>query len=229
MSDLELMTKGERILWKGKPKFSCFILETIFNFMLVVAIIWGALDFFFIRTALNNTSSAHLKETGIGNVMWIFFLVHLMPVWIYLGGVITSIIRYKHTEYIVTERGIYVSGGVISKNMEMKPFTDLAHITIHRGFFDNILGVGDVVSVCSHGSYNGMTQSPYMNSAHNHMQRSINICDIADYQEVFTIIKNAQTDVYADTMYPNAYRPDVNPGYRTSYTPDRDYDRYNNR
>ena len=216
MSDLELMTQGERILWKGKPNFKCFILESIFNPMLIVALVWGAFDFFFIGMMFNTRAFDDVPK-GISGFLIPFFLIHLMPVWIYLGGIITSIIRYKNTEYIITERGIYVSGGVISKNNEMKPFTDLSHVTIHRGVFDNIIGVGDVISTCHHGGYNASTSSPYMNSGHSHANAGINICNIAEYQEVFTIIKNVQTDVYADTMYPNAYRPDNNPGYNTKY------------
>ena len=30
-------------------------------------------------------------------------------------------------------------------------------------------------------------------------------------------IKKLQEDIYADTMYPNALRPEENPGYRTKY------------
>lgn len=212
MTDLEVMAQGERIMWKGKPKFSCFILETIFNPMLFFALVWGAFDLFAISTMMGSD-----VEQGMFIGAILFFAIHLMPVWIYLGGVITSVIRYKNTEYIVTERGIYVSGGVISKNNEMKPFTDLSHITIHRGVFDSILGVGDVISVCGHGGYNASTSSPYMNSRHNHGHSGINICDIADYQEVFALIKTLQTDIYADTMYPNAMRPEDNPGYNTKY------------
>ena len=218
MSDLELMTQGERILWRGKPNFKCFVLEAIFNPMLIFALVWGAFDFFVIGTMV---LAGKFEQSGYIGMLIPFFLFHLMPVWIYLGGVITSVIRYKNTEYIVTERGIYVSGGVISKNNEMKPFTDLSHIAVHRGFFDSILGVGDVISTCGHDSYNGATSSPYLHygrgrRTHNHNQ-GINICDIEDYQQVFTIIKQAQTDVYADTMYPNARRPENNPGYNTRY------------
>ena len=45
----------------------------------------------------------------------------------------------------------------------------------------------------------------------------INICNIAEYQEVFNLIKKMQTDIYADTMYPNDMRPEGNHGYQTKY------------
>lgn len=211
MTDLELATNGERIIWRGKPKFSCFVLETIFNPMLILALIWGGLDFTFIGAAFKADGVA---ESGMGLFIVFFFMIHLMPVWMYLGGVITSVIKYRNTEYIITERGIYISGGIVSVNIQMKPFTDLSHVNIHKGVFDQILGVGDVVMICDH-------TGPYVYSSrsrHSHSHPEFNICDVEDYQHVFKIIKEMQTDIYADTMYPNAMRPESNPGYNTGYT-----------
>lgn len=205
-SDLELMVgKNENILWKGKPNKKCFILESIFNPMLPFAIIWGLLDLSFIGMSILSGDSTMIL------FIFMFMLVHMMPVWIYLGGILLAFRKYKHTEYIVTDKGIYVSGGAFSYTFEMKPFTDLSHINLHRGIFDQWLGVGDVVSVCSH-------QNIASNSSHSHSSHGISICDISDYQEVFTMIKELQTDIYADTMYPNDLRPAQNHGYQTEYT-----------
>ena len=205
-SNLELMIgSNENILWRGKPNKKCFILESIFNPMLPVAVFWGLIDIFFIgmTVAFNGGSEMLL-------FLLLFMLIHMMPVWIYIGGVLLSIRKYKHTEYMVTDKGIYVSGGAFSYTCEMKPFTDLAHINLHRGIFDQWLGVGDIISVCSHQS---MTSS----SSHSHASHGISICDIEDYQKVFTMIKELQTDIYSDTMYPNDLRPEENHGYQTKY------------
>lgn len=212
MTDLELSTNGERIVWRGKPKFSCFVLETIFNPMLFFAIVWACFDIFAISTILK---TGDMAESGMGGFLIPFFLFHLMPVWLYLGGVITSVIKYKHTEYIITERGIYISGGIIAVNVQMKPFTDLSHVNIHKGLFDQILGVGDVVMICAHTGYD--PTMGYGRRSHSHSHENFSIVDIEDYQEVFKIIKEMQTDIYSDTMYPNAMRPDTNPGYNTRY------------
>lgn len=214
MSDFDTMLTGEQIVWRGKPKFSVFILETIFNPMLLVAIVWGAFDFNFIRLFFN-ASQGNAKE--MGGFLIPFFLLHLMPVWMYLGGVITSVIKYKHTEFAVTTRGIFVSGGILARTYEMKPFTDLSHVSIHRGILDSILGVGDVISVCNHASAINSSYGYSNNRNHNHVEKGLNICDIPDYQEVFTLIKRMQTDIYADTMYPNDLRPETNKGYNTRY------------
>ncbi len=206
-SDLKLMVgKNENILWQGKPDKKCFILESIFNPMFPFALIWGLVD----MTLLKGVRVAGAADNGLGLFMVGFFLLHMMPVWIYLIGVLFSFRKYRNTEYIITDRGIYVSGGTFTYTYEMKPFTDLSHINIHRGIFDQFLGVGDVVSVCNHtGNTSG--------GSHSHSSHGLTICDISDYQRVFSMLKDLQTDIYADTMYPNDLRPEMNHGYRTSY------------
>lgn len=204
MTDLQaLVGKNEKIMWQGKPNKRCFVLESIFNPLLFIAIIWAVFDFSIMGLAF--------QTSGMGIFMGGFMLFHLMPVWIYLAGVLFSIRKYKNTEYIITDRGIYVSGGTFSYTYEMKPFTDLSHIHIHRGLFDQWIGVGDVISECHH--------TTYTHSRNGRVPQGMNICNIADYQDVFNLVKQLQTDIYADTMYPNDLRPKENHGYRTEYTP----------
>lgn len=205
-SDLEAMVgMNESILWRGKPDKKCFILESIFNPMLPFALIWAIIDLVVIGFTFNASG---------GMLMFIlpFMLLHLMPVWIYIGGVIMSFRKHRNTQYIITDKGIYVSGGIFAYRYEMKPFTDLSHINIHRGIFDQWLGVGDVVTVCSHTGY-----SSNSSHSHSHSSNGLTICDIPDYQQVFAMVKQLQTDIYADTQFPNDLRPGENHGYQTQY------------
>ena len=196
-TDLELMIgKDEEIFWRGKPNKLCYILEGMFNPMLPFALLWLAFDSMFIVGIINGNA-----QLGAGLYMIVvFFLLHLMPVWIYLGGVLTVFRRYRHTEYIITSKGVYVSGGIFSYNCDMKPFAELARVNIKRSVIDQIIGVGDIVLT-------GSTKT----------SASIIIEDIANYQEVFNIVKKLQEDIYTDVMYPNALRPEENHGYRTKY------------
>ncbi len=211
-TDLELMVGDqEQILWRGRPNFKCFLLESFFNSMLPIAVIWALVDGSMIGTI--RMASAGAMAGGFGLAFLGFFLLHLMPVWIYLGGVLFSILKYKHTEFIITDKGVYISGGALTYNYEMKPFTDLSHINIHRGIFDQLLGVGDVIMVCAHTAYNTDTRNGH--SDHDH--EGFKIYDIPDYQKVFSMLKQLQTDIYSDTMYPNDMRPQENHGYQTKY------------
>ena len=215
-SELELMVgSNEEILWKGKPNKRCFILEGIFNPMLPFALVWFLFDSMFIAAFLGGVTISE-TPTAFTIIPIIFFLFHLMPVWIYLGGVIFVFRRYKHTEYIVTDKGVYYSGGLFSYTCNMKPFTELARVNIHRGIIDQIIGVGDVV-LTSNNIADYYNSGARVNGRPVGTGFGITISDIKDYRKVFELIKKLQEDIYTDTMYPNALRPEENQGYRTKY------------
>lgn len=214
-SDLEKMVgKDEKIIWHRKPEKKCFILEGIFNPFLPFALIWLLIDSTFIGFAIFGAHSQDVPGEVKKMMFFLvpFFMLHLMPVWIYLIGAFLTFRRYRHTEYIITDRGIYVSGGAFSYSCEMKPYTELSRINIHRGIFDQWLGVGDVVL-----SGQSLQQNLPKNMNIAHFSSCLIIADIPDYQKVFELIKKLQTDIYADTMYPNDLRPKENKGYQTEY------------
>ena len=213
-SELELMVgSNEKILWKGKPNKRCFILEGIFNPMLPFALVWFLFDSLFIAAFIGGAATPGAPAV-FSIFPLIFFLFHLMPVWIYLGGVIFVFRRYQHTEYIVTDKGVYISGGLFSYTCNMKPFTELARVNIHRGIIDQIIGVGDVV-LTSNNVADLYSANIRVNG--RPLDVGTTIADIKDYRKVFEIIKKLQEDIYTDTMYPNALRPEENQGYRTKY------------
>lgn len=192
------VSSGEAVLWNGKKSVKVSVLESIFNPMLPFALIWLIFDMVFI--GLSALSGGGI-EGSMALVMVPFFLLHLMPVWIYLGGVITSAMKAKNTEYLITDKGIYIQTGIISKRVEMKPFTDLSHVSLNLGVFDRICHTGDVVSEC-------------------HGHAGMNIANIEEYEEVFRLVRELQENIYSDTMYPNDFRPAENHGYNTKYVRD---------
>lgn len=205
MLDMKTLIKqNEEILWEGRPDVKTTVLESIFNPLLVFALIWAAFDLFMMKEFFSATGDGRLRTFILG-----FLLIHMMPVWLYLFGVITSVLRWKNTRFLITTGGLYVSGGVFTFNYEMKPWVDIGHINIHQGIFDRIFGVGDVQFVCGHAS----ASSHDDDSAHSGMK----IYNISDFENVFRICNNLQTDIFSDTMYPNDLRPENNPGYNTRY------------
>ena len=189
-----MVGSNETILYEGKPDKKCFIFESIFNPLLPVAIIWAIFDTGFLGIAIGSMNF----------VMIPFMLFHLMPVWIYLAGVLFSLRRYKNTCYIVTDHAVYISSGVFTMNLETKTFAELSRVNLHRGIFDQMFHVGDVQLTTNQFTRKGMPAIMGINS-------------IADYTEVFQLVKKLQRDIYADTMYPNDLRPEENHGDRTKY------------
>ena len=180
-----IIGSGERILFELKPDKKCFIFESIFNPLLPFAIIWGLFDLFFIAGLLSS-----VEEKGFLAFIIPFFLLHLMPVWIYLAGVLFSVKRYRNTNYIITDKAIYISGGIFNKTFQNKPFAELSHVDLHRGIFDQMFNVGDIVCTTSQVGANGV-------------HTPITINSIENYVDVYNLVKKLQTDIYTDVMYPN--------------------------
>lgn len=184
----------ETILYEGKPDKKCFIFESIFNPLMPFAIIWAVFDMSFFRMSMG----------GMSFVIIPFLLLHMMPVWIYLAGVIFSVRKYKNTYYIVTDHAVYVSGGIFTMNLETKTFAELSRVNLHRGIFDQMFHVGDVQITTNQYTSKGVPTVMGINS-------------IAEYSKVFQLVKKLQKDIYSDIMYPNDLRPEENHGYKTKY------------
>lgn len=184
----------ETILYEGKPDKKCFIFESIFNPLLPVAIIWAVIDMGFLGAAVGDMQLFMIP----------FMLFHLMPVWIYLSGVIFSFRKYKNTYYIVTDHAVYVSSGIFTMNLEAKTFAELSRVNLHRGIFDQMFHVGDIL----------ITTNQF---TRKNVPAVLNINSISNYAEVYQMVKKLQKDIYSDIMYPNDLRPEENHGYRTKY------------
>ena len=195
----ELIGSNEKILYEGKPNKKCYLFESIFNPLLPFALLWGFFDFTFLGASIFSAKSSNILFFIVP-----FILLHMMPVWIYLGGILFTTRRYKNTAYVVTDRAIYVSGGTFTQTINTKPFAELSHINLHRGIFDQMFNVGDIIATSSQLNQNGKSTT-------------IIISSISDYVNVFNMVKKLQTDIYTDIMYPNAQRPSENPGYNTEY------------
>lgn len=181
----------ETILYEGKPNKKCFIFESIFNPLLPIAIIWAIFDLFILSKSMST-------------IMLPFILLHLMPVWIYLSGVIFSFRKYKNTYYIVTDHGVYISSGIFTMTLQSKTFAELSRVDLHRGIFDQVFNVGDILITTDQ-------------ITRKNTPAVLNISSISNYSEVYQLIKKLQKDIYSDIMYPNDLRPQENHGYKTKY------------
>ena len=192
----------EKIMWEGKPNKKCFIFESIFNPLMPFALLWAIIDFSIIGFGAFTAISE--GESNVLLFLIPFFTLHLMPVWIYLFGVLMTKKRYNNTYYIITDKTIYISEGVFVKKIQTKPFAEMSHIDLRRGIFDQIFDVGDVICTSSHNSIGGA-------------KTITNISSVSNYTEVYNIVKKLQQDIYSDIMYPNDKRPKQNNGYNTEY------------
>ena len=191
-----VLAAGEAVLWRGKPKRSTFIATKSLT-LLPIAVIWLCFDSVFLMEALG------------GNGPWFmipFLLLHMFPVWLWLGNVITASRRWKNTNYFVTNRRIIIQDGFLAVNEKSLFYKDIRNVQIRVGLLDKLFGTGDVlldegiVSRKGHVLYTALE-------------------DLEDPRQVYHRVQKITLDMQTDMEFPNAYRPQENPGYRTEYRP----------
>lgn len=193
---------GEEELWSGKPKKSAFMFNQIMT-MAPIAIIWLAFDSTFIGMILSDGD--FLGEAGFGMIIFLigFFALHLMPVWIWLGNIITANQKWKNTKYYVTDKRIIIQNGFIGESLQTVYYKDIKNVNMHVGIIDKLLGVADINFELGGTSNTATTNASFL--------------DIENYMEIYPRLQKIVLDIQTDMEYPNAYRPDENPGYKTKY------------
>lgn len=204
-SELErMLMPDESIIWRGTPKKSAYVINASMK-MAPIAIIWLLFDGTFIFSFF----SAGQMARGMMLMIIPFFFLHLMPVWIWLFNVLTASKRWKNTEYAVTNKRVLIRNGLVGYQYESIYYTDIANVSLRVGMIDKMLGVGDIHLLTRGIGVNGSKTSPV-------------ILDIEDPQRVFSMVQSTVLNIQTDIHYPNAYRPENNPGYGTQYNPQYD-------
>ena len=135
-----------------------------------------------------------------------FFALHLMPVWIWLGNVITARRRWKNTNYYVTNRRIIIQGGFLAVEEKSLFYRDIHNVQVKIGLLDKLFGTGDVLLDMGAVSRKGRVLYTALE-------------DLESPNEVYHRVQKIILDMQTDMEFPNAYRPETNPGYHTDYRP----------
>lgn len=188
-----MLGEGERILWQGKPKKSAFIANKVLA-MLPFALLWAAVDVAFVVLVFVLDAPTVMQWIVVA-----FVCLHLLPFWIWLSNVLTANRRYKNMHYALTDRRIMIRSGLVGIDYQSVSYKDIQNVDLRVGVADKLLKVGDVYFVTAAGN------------------RKTVFFDIEQPYEVYKTAQKIVTDIQADIAYPNAYRPEENPGYGTKY------------
>ena len=191
------LAAGEAVLWRGKPKKSAFIASHSLT-MLPIAVIWLIFDLGFIGSAF--------ADGAMMLIMIPFFALHLMPVWIWLGSMLTAGKRWKNTQYYVTNRRIIIQSGFFAVNEKSLFYKDIRNAQLRIGLIDKISGTGSIVLDDGYYDYHNRKKVPGTRLEH-----------LEDAQSAYSRIQKTILDIQTDIEFPNAYRPEHNPGYNTDY------------
>lgn len=194
------LVDGEELIWSAKPKKSAYIINQVL-IMMPFALLWLAIDSSFIFTMFASGEMSSMLLVVIP-----FFALHLMPVWIWLGNIITSNRKWKNTKYYVTDKRIIIQNGLIAENYQTIYYKDIKNVSLRIGLIDKLLNVGDIYFDLGH----------YMRGQNTKVV-SAAFLDIDNVRDIYPKLQKIVMDIQTDIEYPNALRPDNNPGYDTKY------------
>lgn len=189
----DILTEDEEILVRLNPNKKVYILEAIFK-GLPLALIWGGLDAFVIVMMVSN---------GIFDnpyMIWFiipFFALHLVPVWLYIAGIVKRVASYKNIEYALTNKRVIIRSGIIGIDFKTLYYSEIQSVNVKVGLFDRLFKVGDI----------------YITSVY----QSAVLDDVSAPYAYATKIQEVVMDIKTDIEFPNDLRPETNHGYRTKY------------
>lgn len=187
-----ILIDGENILWKGEPDKFCYIWRSVGK-LVPFALLWLLIDGSFISMIFSSEVPSQMIWFLIG-----FFALHLIPVWICVGKLITANLEYKNIVYAVTDKRVIVRNGFAGLDFENVNYTDIDSIRANVSIIEKIRNVGTLYISTSSG-------------------QMVQLLAIADPYGVYKQVNKVFLDMKADIEYPNALRPEHNPGYNTKY------------
>lgn len=194
-----LVGEDEKILWKGKPYRKSFILNAFFK-MFFIILIWLLFDAAFMTVLFVFVPSI---PWWMILIVCIFFLFHLLPVWIWITNIVTASRRQKLEEYAFTDKRIIIKKGLIGANLQSINYSSITSVNIRIGLIERLCKVGDIyIASENQGAVLEDIQDPYF---------------------IYDRLQKIANDIKADILYPNVLRPKENPGYKTSYRMEDDF------
>lgn len=191
----DILHDDEAVLWRDKPDRRSYIAAAFIK-MLPIAILWLVVDSGFIIGISIGMSRGSIPLALLGFIIP-FFLLHLAPVWVWISNILKAKLELKNIEYALTDKRIIARSGVVGVDFKYIHYSEVQSVNVKVGLIDKIFKVGDIYITAQHSS--------------------VVLYDIHDPYRISTRIQKVALDIQSDINYPNALRPDSNPGYNTRY------------
>ena len=195
----DILEPNEKILQRLKPNKKVVLLESMFKGM-PIALLWAAIDITVIVIMIS--SGAFVDEPGLIWFIIPFFAIHLLPLWIYIAGIVKAVLGVKNVEYVFTDKRIIIRSGIIGIDFKTIYYSDVQGINCRVGIFDRLFKVGDLyIKAYNQSAVLMNIEAPYF---------------------FLSKLQKITLDIKTDIEYPNDLRPRENHGYQTTYKPDDD-------
>lgn len=185
--------RDEQILWVGTPNRTAFLVRGIP--FLLGGLVWGAIDYFgFIRNMPHQMTGFAIP----------FFALHLFPFWGSILNMARLALVHGNTCYALSNKRLMMRSGFWGTDFKAIDYDTISDIEVTVNPVENLLGVGTIQAFSGRVSdKGGRIYDKFIG--------------ISDPYAVFKRIKEISVDIKTDWNYPNAMRPESNPGYPTRY------------
>ena len=205
----DIIDRDENLLWTGTPHFTAFMCGGLP--FLAIGIIWGIIAFAFCAAPVVFIGIA--EQDGHDFPLWLFlpFIVvsAVIGIFPFLGGILYMVWLYfshRNTAYAFTNKRVMLRSGVFGIDYQIIDYDKIRDTQVNVGPIEKMFRVGSILFNTGEVSHKG----------HPMLKR---FACIENPYDVFRQLKETTVNVKTDWNYPNAMRPDANPGYRTKYEP----------
>ncbi len=185
----------EEIIWTGKPKFIPY---------LATGFAAGIGAFLFVGIYYFMTRDAKGEDSSTGEFQ-IWFAA--LPIAIFLWEFLRKLLSFGNTSYGYTNKRVMMRSGFIGTDFKSIDYDKISDIEVTVNFIERAFNVGTIKF------FSGRTET---NEGH-----TTKLYDrweaIENPYLIFKKVKQVSVDIKTDFNYPNALRPDTNPGYKTKY------------
>ena len=138
MSKLEeSLNADEKVLWRGKPVRKAFILPGLVA--VPIGLIFVGFAIFWMW------STASMGAPGFFSLFGLPFV--LIGFGVTLGPFLLQLLRYRNTEYVITDKRIITQTGAIGLDTRFVAFDKVQEVFVQIGVLDRLFGTGSVYAM----------------------------------------------------------------------------------
>jgi membrane protein YdbS with pleckstrin-like domain len=137
------LEKDEKVIWSGKPVKAPFMLAGLS--VSAFGLIWLSFSIFALWLMMSPPSGATVENSELGTLFVSVFV--LIGFGLTLGPPIPTILRYKKTKYMITNRRLITQTGVIGLNTRFIDLDKIQEVHVRVGLGDKVFGTGSLIVV----------------------------------------------------------------------------------
>jgi hypothetical protein len=205
----------EDFLWVGKPEVlpylgrgASLIFAGLFTLVLMIL---------FINWYLHSVAATGNPPEPAEKWMLLIFASPLLIITLMSAlNLVRLLISYRQTWYAITNKRVIIRSGFWGAEFFAYDYDKIPELQVTVSFLEGMTGTG---TISGFELPRPVPRNGFDSYTASFTQTYDRFVSIRDPYRVFRMLKETSVDVKTDWEYPNALRPEENPGYRTKYAP----------